>query len=251
MHSGVAAAHDVAETFTPDQRVANYEWSPTVLLLQVMHFPGSLCAWPSRRTGRFNLGYPPTIEGLPAIGGVGTNSVWDAGDTATMTFTFTFSEAVDVNTTGGTPTVGFDLGGTTELLFGYEVVAADGSMTGNDVALNGGTIRNSATQVDADLAHEGVLVQGSSATAKSDEAPRVTFENRPRSRDGSSAFVDPADAGDVTLEIPARACTKTGAVRVNGQPLAEAVEATVPGASGQGATGGSDHGELVERSQGA
>lgn len=247
------------------------------------------------------VGDPPTIEGLPAIGGVGSNSVWDAGDTAKVTFTF--SEAVDVDTTGGTPTVGFDLGGTklrsatfasgsgtTELVFEYDVVEADGSnsiasMTGNNLALNGGTIRSSATQVDADLAHQGVLVQGASASAKSDETPSVTFENLPRSHDGSSPFavelsfsgtpqglraksdassvldvtggsvagardvsqngqprwevsIDPDGAGDVHLEIPARGCTETGAVCVNGQPLAEAVEATVPGpgTSGQDAT---------------
>ena len=233
----------------------------------------------------------PTIEGLPAIGGVGGNSVWDAGDT--LTVTLTFSEAVAVDETNGTPTVGFDLGGTkprtasyesgsgtTELVFEYEVVSADGSnslvsMTGNNVALNGGTITSVANGTDADLSHQGMLVQGASAP-RSDGAPRVAFENVPASHDGSSPFtlnvsfsgppqglraksdassvlevtsgsvtgardvtqdgqprwevsIDPDGAGDVTLEIPARACTETGAVCVNNQPLAEAVEATVPG----------------------
>ncbi|MYK88072.1 MAG: hypothetical protein F4018_06835, partial [Acidobacteria bacterium] len=45
MHSGVAAAYDVAEVFSPGHWVANYEWSPTVLLLQVMHFPGTVVLW--------------------------------------------------------------------------------------------------------------------------------------------------------------------------------------------------------------
>lgn len=49
----------------------------------------------------------PRVDGRPAIGGVGSNSVWDAGDTATVTLTF--DEAVDVDTTNGTPTVGLDL----------------------------------------------------------------------------------------------------------------------------------------------
>ena len=235
---------------------------------------------------------PPTIEGLPAIGGVGTNSVWDAGDT--LSVTLTFSEEVEVDETNGTPTVSFDLGGTkprtasyesgsgtTELVFEYDVVEADGSnslvsMTGNNVALNGGTIRSVASGTDADLTHQGVLVLGANAAPRSDEAPRVTLDNLPRSHDGSSPFtlelafsgppqglraksdassvlavtggsvdgardvsvngqtrwevtIDPAGAGEVRVEVPARECTETGAVCINGRGLEDPVEGTVPG----------------------
>ena len=45
MHTGVSAAYDVAEVFSPGQWVANYQWSPTVLLIQVMHFPGIVVLW--------------------------------------------------------------------------------------------------------------------------------------------------------------------------------------------------------------
>ena len=45
MYSGVAAAYDVAEVFSPGHWVANYEWSTTFLLLQVMHFPGIVVLW--------------------------------------------------------------------------------------------------------------------------------------------------------------------------------------------------------------
>ena len=146
----------------------------------------------------------PTVEGLPAIGGVGTNSVWDAGET--LSITLTFSEAVEVDETGGTPTVSFDLGGTkprsasyesgsgtTALVFEYEVVSGDGSnslvsMTGNNVALNGGTIRSVANGTDADLAHQGVLALGASAAPRSNDPPSVTLENVPASHDGSSPF---------------------------------------------------------------
>ncbi len=52
MHSGVAAAYDVAEVFTPGHWVANFEWSPTLLLIQVMHFPGIVVLWYSVRAAR-------------------------------------------------------------------------------------------------------------------------------------------------------------------------------------------------------
>ncbi len=45
MHTGVSAAYDVAEVFSPGHWVANYQWSPTVLLIQVMHFPGMVVLW--------------------------------------------------------------------------------------------------------------------------------------------------------------------------------------------------------------
>ena len=45
MHTGVSAAYDVAEVFSPGHWVANYQWSPTVLLIQVMHFPGIVVLW--------------------------------------------------------------------------------------------------------------------------------------------------------------------------------------------------------------
>ena len=144
----------------------------------------------------------PTIEGL-AIGGVGGNGVWDTGDT--LTVTLTLSEAVVVDTTNGTPSVAFDLNGTkprvatyasgsgtTELVFEYAVVAADGSnslasMSGNNVALNGGTILSVANGTDADLAHQGTLVQASSVTTKG-AGPEATFVDPPGSHDGQNRF---------------------------------------------------------------
>ena len=153
-------------------------------------------------TGSQQVVEAPTIEGL-ALGGVGGNGAWDAGDT--LTVTLTFSEAVAVDTTNGTPTVAFDLGGTkpraatyasgsgtTELVFEYAVVTADGSnslasMSGNNVALNGGTIRSVANGTDADLAHQGTLVQASSVTTKG-AGPEATFADPPGSHDGESGF---------------------------------------------------------------
>ena len=117
----------------------------------------------------------------------------------------TFSEAVDVDTTDGTPTIGIELGGpggtaktatyesgsgTTELTFGYTLVEADGThstmgVTADSLATGGGTIRSSASDVDASLAHVGTASPGSLARG---DGPTATFRNVPASHDGSSAF---------------------------------------------------------------
>ena len=75
----------------------------------------------------------PTVTGSPALSESGSDGTWTAG--ATVEVTLTFSEAVTVDTTGGTPSIGLDLGGTesrsatylrgsgtTELDFGYTLV---------------------------------------------------------------------------------------------------------------------------------
>ena len=42
---GVSAAYDVVETFRPGDWVSNYRWSPTVLLIEVLRFPGLILLW--------------------------------------------------------------------------------------------------------------------------------------------------------------------------------------------------------------
>ena len=102
-----------------------------------------------------------TITGAPALSESGSDGTWTAG--ATVEVTLTFSEAVTVDTTGGTPSIGLDLGGTdsrrapylrgsgtTALVFGYTLTATDGSHTSllvpiDSLALNSGTIRSQAT----------------------------------------------------------------------------------------------------------
>ena len=37
---GVAAAYDLAEAFAPGDWVSNYRWSPTILLMELLRFPG-------------------------------------------------------------------------------------------------------------------------------------------------------------------------------------------------------------------
>ena len=42
---GVGAAYDLAEAFAPGDWVSNYRWSPTVLLIEVLRFPGLILLW--------------------------------------------------------------------------------------------------------------------------------------------------------------------------------------------------------------
>ncbi len=143
---------------------------------------------------------PPVVEGAPAIGGTGT---WSEGDDVEVTVTF--SEAVEVDTAGGTPGIGVQLGaspanprsaeyasgsGTAELVFRYTLAAGDGAhsamaVTGDSLALNGGTIRSVETGTDATLAHNGAVVV---RIAGRGTGPEVSFPGLPENHDGQSGF---------------------------------------------------------------
>ena len=232
---------------------------------------------------------PPTVDGTPSVSGAGTDAQWSVGETVGVTVTF--SEAVDVDTSGGTPSIGIGLGGTaarsatyasgtgtTELVFEYTLVSGDGShgymaVTPDSLALNGGTIRSAGSGVDALLAHNGALTSGNSGRST---GPEVRFEDVPTGHDGETAFtvvvqfsgqpaglsatrdaasvlevtggrvtaarqtaeganptwevtVAPDGLGEVTIEVPVRACTEANAVCIGGRSLSRAVETTVPG----------------------
>ena len=135
---------------------------------------------------------PPTVVGTPVRERRRERRAPGAqGETVGVTVTF--SEAVNVDTSGGTPSIGIGLGGTAarsatyasgtgtmELVFGYTLVQGDGShslmaVTPASLALNGGTIRSAANQTNAQLAHNGTVVLGSStlATVPEPSAPGV------------------------------------------------------------------------------
>ena len=42
---GLSAVYNVAEAFAPGDWVSNYRWSPTILLMEVLRFPGFLLLW--------------------------------------------------------------------------------------------------------------------------------------------------------------------------------------------------------------
>ena len=121
---------------------------------------------------------PPEVDRTPQVSGTGTDGSWSAGESVEVALSF--SEAVDVDISGGTPSLEIRLGGTaahsaeylsgsgtSELVFGYTLGNSESSYTSvsvtpNSLALNGGTIRSAETQVAALLAHNGTVVQGSS-----------------------------------------------------------------------------------------
>ena len=147
-------------------------------------------------------GDPPTIDGTPGVSGAGDDGRWAQGETVRVTVPF--SEAVAVDTSGGTPSVGIGLGataarsaayqsgsGTAELVFGYTLVDGDGAhtvmaVTPDSLALNGGAIRSVATSADAALGHNGTLVLASPPSIP--DGPKARFEGLPEQHNGTTAF---------------------------------------------------------------
>ena len=108
----------------------------------------------------------PAVIGVSVVA-PGDDGRWDAGEAAEVAVRF--SEAVTVETEGGTPSIGIEVGGaarralyargsgTASLVFVYTVAAADGAIDGvavpaDGLALGGGTIRDGSGN-DAVLAH--------------------------------------------------------------------------------------------------
>ena len=103
----------------------------------------------------------PYANGWVDITGTGADGHYEPGDTIRVTLTFT--EAVTVDTAGGTPALGLVLGGygssdnrrapytdgsgTKQLVFEYRVASADGEFSelqveAHSLVMNGGTMRN-------------------------------------------------------------------------------------------------------------
>ena len=148
----------------------------------------------------------PRVEGTPSIGGDG-NDGWSPGEPVQVEMTF--DEAVNVDTTNGTPSVKVVLGtdptnernvpyasgsGTATLVFEYTLIEADGPhnsvlLTSNSLALNGGTIRSNATGGDAVLDHDGTgVLRPQQSIDLNDDEPQARFLNVPNDHDGESAF---------------------------------------------------------------
>ena len=130
---------------------------------------------PSQRSQQQNgpgiTGTTPTITGSPALSEAGSDDEWTPGEAVQVTLTF--SEEVNVDTTGGTPSIGIQLSGTldhnasyangsgtTKLVFSYTLADDDGShssmlVPGDSLTLNGGTITSASSGGDAALGHNG------------------------------------------------------------------------------------------------
>ena len=114
------------------------------------------------------------IVAVPSFNDPGTNGEFGSGDTVEVTFTF--NRPVQVDTSGGTPSVevllsGTDAkhalylrgSGTRQLVFGYTLAEEDGQHSSlliepDSLALNGGTIRDAADPLAAGIEHQGAGV---------------------------------------------------------------------------------------------
>jgi hypothetical protein len=142
---------------------------------------------------------PPTVTRTPAISSAGEDGRW--GPDETVEVTLTFNEAVEVDTTGGTPDIGIALdltearraayesgSGTDTLVLAYTLDKDDGNrssmaVTPNSLTLNGGGIRSVATSVDAVLDHNGTVVQGSAG--RTPTGPTASFSGLPGNHGGN------------------------------------------------------------------
>ena len=183
------------EAVTPWPQDARWPWKAGRGVLQIG-------VRGSARTGEQQVVDPPTIEGAPRLSGAGDDGAWSEGETVRVALAF--SEAVDVDTTDGKPSLEIELSGTAarsalyengsgtaELVFAYTLVEGDGThavtaVTPNSLVLNAGTIRSVASATHAALEHVGTVAQG--IHARGAAGPGVTFHNAPQSHDGENAF---------------------------------------------------------------
>ena len=145
----------------------------------------------------------PSVSGVAITSDAGDDDTYGLGDTVRLTATF--SEAVAVDTTGGTPRLKIKMdpnwgefwanyesgSGAAELTFAYTVAEPNTSPQGiavleDTLELNGGTIRSTATTpVDAHLPHAGL---GHDPNHKAD------WRRRPTSVTGVAITSVPADS---------------------------------------------------------
>ena len=123
---------------------------------------------------RCQLAARARVAQAPQVSPSGSDG-WTSGET--LQLTLTFSEAVTVDTSDGTPSLEVVLGanterqaayasgsGSRELVFTYEMVAADGThtavrVTANSLQTNGGRIYATSSERDAALAHEAASLE--------------------------------------------------------------------------------------------
>ena len=140
----------------------------------------------------------PSIAQAPGLSAApGSDGQWGPGET--LKVTLTFSEAVTVTTTEGTPNLEVRLGdsvkrraaysegsGTTQLVFTHELEPGDGVHTsahaiGDSLALDGGFVQSAATGQNALLDHAGASIAGTPSTTP---ALTASFANVPDSHLG-------------------------------------------------------------------
>ena len=166
---------------------------------QIADFSG--VAVPVRTSGA------PSVTGVEVVSDAGSDDTYALGETVRVRVTF--SEAVEVDTEGGTPRLAIDMdpahwgtkwaayesgSGTESLTFAHTVVEPNESTRGiamlaNTLQANGGTIRSSATGTDAAFAHMGL---------GHDPAHKVNWRLAPAANDpatGAPAIAGTAQVG--------------------------------------------------------
>ena len=178
---GIAVLENTLELNGGTMRSKATQTDASLLNAGLGHDPDHKVDWQKREAGA------PLVTGVAITSSPGTDGVYAQGDVIQVTATF--SRAVNVDTTDGTPRLkirmapyiwwfsnyfwyGSDHGerwadysggsGTTKLTFDYTVLSVNRStkgaaVLGNGLELNGGTIRSTdATPVNAELRHGGL-----------------------------------------------------------------------------------------------
>ena len=172
---GVAVLRDALDLNGGTIRSAGTQKDAHLWYVGLGHDPDHMVEWRRSASG------VPWVTGVAITSDAGDDKTYALGET--IQATATFSEAVNVDTTGGTPrlkvrmdahTLWFDTddeerwadysggSGTAELTFNYTVTEVNHStrgvaVLGNSLELNGGTIRSAtAPPTDAHLRYEGL-----------------------------------------------------------------------------------------------
>ena len=156
----------------------------------------------------------PTVSTVAVTSDPGSDSTYATGDKIEVTVTF--SEAVTVSTSGGTPRLTIDIGdqprnipydragtNTGQLIFAYTVFAgdmdADGiSVQADGLALNGGTIQSADDSTDATLTFSAQ----SFATHKVDTEV-VLVSNIGQADASENITISATQSAEVTFTVPA------------------------------------------------
>ena len=178
---------------------------------------------------------PPTITAPPSVSESGADGQWTPGQTVQATVTF--SEAVAVDNSGGTPTItltpgatgqksaSYTSGGGTEaLVFAYTLSEDDGPHTAmgvapDSLALNGGSITSEATGVNADLSHNGTLIMGTTEDTSTSDDGSAAKDDGSAAKDDGSAAKDDTEENEPAPNHPATGSPIIAGIQV-GQTLA-------------------------------
>ena len=192
----------------------------------------------------------PVVVVAPVLSEAGADDFWTAGEKVEVRLTF--SGEVEVDTAGGTPTIGLRLGdggAGVRLQTGrgrgpVQHDAGDGRQPGAERRghrVDGGQHRRcgsraqrggqggAAAAAGAGDARRGGRADGEFQRPAGDE----TVTGASRVTQGSDrewkVTVEPSQGYDITLTLPVRACGVAGAVCIDERPLAKPASATIPG----------------------